>query len=810
MHKFLSFLFVISFNSFSQIVKVSDVYTQEILEEIDVENTTTKKRYVTNKEGWFKVEEKDKKGFFVFKNKNYQTKKVPYQGLKKGVSLKPYYQDLKSIVLSVSRAAEKKQKIPEQIEIITKKKIGYISPQTSADLLANVPGVRVQKSQLGGGSPVIRGMESNRVLLVVDGVRLNNAIYRSGHLQNSITISPLALQRTEVVFGPASVTYGSDALGGVIHYYTKNLGYSKKQKIKNNVFYRHSTVNNEHSANFSSYISKKKWVSFSNISYSSFDDLKMGKNRTHGYKNWGKVFQYSKNTKTDFYENSSVNSDATIQRNTGYHQLDVLQKFMFPVHKNIDFVLNGQFSKSSDIPNFGKLNDTRGDGLKFAEWRYGPQQRLLVSGQLKFKDHNFSLLENGTITLAYQNILESRINRKFESLDRVTRKENVNVFSLNSDFYKSLTKRGDRKLYYGLELVHNDVASKAKGETLLTQGHKIKGVSSFFNADTRYPNNGSTYSNAAVYSSYRQQLNSKNTLNIGLRYTNTLLKAKWNQNVSVPIPDNSITLHNNAITGSVGYIYRPKENHKISVVLSKGFRSPNVDDIGKIRSKSGKITVPNTNLKPEELYSAELGYSKTLKNRRAYFNTNMYYTLLDNYISRSPSVEFGNTIQYDGEVFENENIIANNNQGQAYIYGATVSGFWKILKNLKTNMSVSYTKGVSYDRKEPLSSIPPLFGNISVGFYKEKYNVALEYRFSSAKKLEDYNVVEGIDNLDETPNGLGTPSWSVFNLNSNYYVNNDLKLQFQFQNILDVHYKEFGSSLSAPGRNIVASVAYSF
>ncbi|MGY5352131.1 TonB-dependent receptor [Wenyingzhuangia sp. IMCC45533] len=795
---------------FGQKIKVIDAYTQQALANVRVKNINTQSLYTTDKQGEFYIKQGDRKGFFEFKIRSHVTKKIAYKQLKTVILLEPQHEGLESIVLSVARVAEKKQSIPEHIEIITKKSQEYISPQTSADLLANVPGVRVQKSQLGGGSPVIRGMESNRVLLVIDGVRLNNAIYRTGHLQNSITISPFVLERTEVVFGPASVTYGSDALGGVVHFYTKKLNYSNSLVFKNDVFTRYSSANHEKSFGYSNYASHKKWASFSSISYSSFDDLRIGKNRKHGYKNWGKVFQYSKNTEDSFFQNSSKNENPNIQKNTAYRQLDILQKLMFPVSKNINLVLNTQFSKSSDIPNFGKLNDEQGGALKFAEWRYGPQQRLLLSSQLKFKDHQFSLLQNGVVTLAYQNVLESRINRQFNSLNRVTRKEKVDIFSLNSDFYKSLSKKGNRKLFYGFELIHNNVDSKAKGEELVINGNRILGLQNTFTPDTRYPDGGSTYTSAAVYSSYRQKLNKKHTLNTGLRYTGTLLKAKWNNNVSVPIPDNQITLRNSAITGSVGYIYKPNHQNKISFVLSRGFRSPNVDDIGKIRSKSGKITVPNSRLEPEHLYSGEFGYQLSSKDKKFKLSTNGYYTLLDNYISRSPSSEFGTEITFDGDVFTDENILANNNQNQAYIYGGTLGFSWEVLKHLKTNASITYTKGATHQTNEPLSSIPPTFGNMTVGWYQKKYNFALEYRFALAKKLKDYNVLEGIDNLDETPNNQGTPAWSIFNLNTNYYVTNDFSLQLQLQNILDVHYKEFASSLSAPGRNLVFSLAYSF
>lgn len=803
------FLCCLSASSFSQVIRVVDSRTNKSVEGATVECVNTGTKNVTNSEGETFLKKNIKK--LCVYHINYDTLRVDSSNLDEEISLKPRYQDLNKIVLSVSRFAEKKQKIPEHIELLDKKEIDQISAQTSADLLTNIPGIRVQKSQLGGGSPVIRGMESNRVLLVVDGVRMNNAIYRKGHLQNSITVSPLALERVEVVFGPTSVVYGSDALGGVIHYYTKQLNYSPESNTKNNLFYRHSTVNNEHSTSFSSYTSSEKWASYSNISFSSFGDLKIGENRTHGYQDWGKVNRFSQNTESDYYENSTLNEDPNIQKNTGYHQLDVLQKFMIPVHEDVDLVLNGQYSTSSDIPNFGKLNDITNGDLKFAEWRYGPQKRFMISAQAKFKDYK-SLLENGNITLAYQNISESRINRQFGSLDRVSRFENVDVYSINSDFYKSLTKKGDRKLFYGFELVHNNVGSNAKGETLLVNKseNRVVGVGNVFDVDTRYPDGGSTYTSTAAYSSYRQRLDKKNILNIGMRFTNTHLTANWGNNIEIEIPDNRIELNNTALTGSIGYINNPTTNDKISVVVSKGFRSPNVDDIGKIRSKSSRLTVPNMNLTPEHLYSAEVGYGRRFRKKNGEISVNAYYTLLDDYISRFPSSEFGTSINYDGDTFEDEDILANTNLGQAYIYGATLNAFAELIKDVKSNFSLTYTQGRSYDSQEPLSSIPPLYGSFSLGLYKPKFNVVFDYKFSLKKSLKDYNLTEGIDNLDETPDELGTPEWHVFNLSSSYSLDSYLRIQLQLHNLLDVHYKEFGSSISAPGRNISASIAYSF
>ena len=127
---------------------------------------------------------------------------------------------LQEVVLSVSRFKQKKQEVPQKTISIRPEEIAFSNPQTSADLLQSTGKVFVQKSQLGGGSPMIRGFATNRLLLTVDGVRMNNAIFRSGNSQNIISIDPLAVNETEVVLGPGSVIYGSDAIGGVMNFYT--------------------------------------------------------------------------------------------------------------------------------------------------------------------------------------------------------------------------------------------------------------------------------------------------------------------------------------------------------------------------------------------------------------------------------------------------------------------------------------------------------------------------------------------------------------------------------------------------------------
>jgi len=154
---------------------------------------------------------------------------------------------LDEVVLSVSKFGQKKRDIPQQIVSVTSEDVLFRNPQTAADLLQSSGQVYVQKSQLGGGSPIIRGFSTNRLLIAVDGVRFNTAIFRGGNVQNIISIDPFAVARSEVILGPGSVVYGSDAVGGVMNFYTKKPKSSLEEgySFSGNSTVRYATANKE-------------------------------------------------------------------------------------------------------------------------------------------------------------------------------------------------------------------------------------------------------------------------------------------------------------------------------------------------------------------------------------------------------------------------------------------------------------------------------------------------------------------------------------------------------------------------------------
>lgn len=807
----LLLIFLITLTAKSQQIKVLDRESNFPIQNVTIYNDNRDLVVYTDKNGIADLSAFKESDVISFNHLSY----IEFEILKRElviiefvVHLTNKAERLDEVVLSASRGKEIRSRIAETITTASREEIEKLAPQTSADLLANLPGIKVQKTQFGGGSPVIRGMEANRVLLVVDGVRMNNAIYRTGHLQSSITVSPTILERTEIIYGPSSVIYGSDALGGVINYFTKSPEINKENKAYTSILSRYSSANDEKSNHFDVELSFKKWASFTAVTYSDFGDLKMGKIRNHSFNEWGKIFQYSNNTNAFYNPVGVQNPNPNLQKNTGYNQLDVLQKLYVPLNKTAEITFNFQYSTSSDIPNFDNLAEVSNGKLKYAEAYYGPQNRFLASSTLNVNpDYNW--LEKGSLIFAFQQIEESRIDRRMNSLDRFYRYENVDVFSLNGDFTVPLNEAKNRNLSYGFELTHNDVSSNAIGRKIAVNGSKITGFTSDFVIQSRYPDGGSQYSSAALYTDYRQDLNSKSTLNTGIRYTSTFLKALWIDDTFITLPDMDIYTENKAISATAGYIYKPTVNWQINTLVSSGFRSPNIDDIGKIRYKNGQVTVPNIYLKPEYVYNSELGIMRYFNEKKFLVSANVYYMLLHNYIARGDfEINGQNTLAYDGET---ATTMANINNKNAYIAGGTFSFQGSLFNHFKTNGSVTYTKGKSYDQKMPLSSIPPLFGNLEINYNYRKFQTGLNYRFNATKKLNDYNLEEGIDNIEQTPiveetgNYYGTPKWSTLNSNTKYQFSDKFSMSFRIDNIFDIHYKEFASSISSPGRNYVCS-----
>ncbi len=682
---------------------------------------------------------------------------------------------------------------PHQVAVVSKNDILLNKPTTSADMLQNSGQVLVQKSQSGGGSPMMRGFEANKLLLVIDGVRMNNAIYRSGHLQNAITIDPSILEETEIIFGPNSVLYGSDALGGVIHFHTQNpqLADSTKWKTTSNVstFYDYQTGYN---TNISTNVAQKKWGLLTSVTASNFTDYQMGKNRYHGYKYWGLDSTYVGiiNGKDSVLNNSNYN----LQKQVGYSQIDVLSKFYYKVSNQLNYTLNFQYSQSTNINRYDKLSEYKNGQLKYAEWYYGPQKRLFSSAKINFKPQK-KWLNAGSLILSFQKIDEDRISRKFQSTNRNYQLEDVFVFAFNLDLNKVIDST--QVLYFGVEIQDNLINSTGISKSIISD--EITAYQS------RYPDGGSTYLSSGIYLEYKNHLSKKASFTSGVRYSIIYANSVFKDTSFIQLPFNQINFLTSAPSGNVGVIYQMDKRTLLKSSLSSGFRAPNVDDYGKVFEKKGNTVVPTNQLKPEYAVNGELSVERIFGLNTLTLGTSIYYTYLFNAIVRSNALLNGaDSVLYDGEW---TNVQTNANTNQAQIYGVSAYFKWNIINNLYLSGVYNYTKGMDITHQTPLAHISPQFGKVELMFKNKKLNTAVYSFYNFAKKTKDYGGSS--DNLDEATID-GTPAWATINYRLSYVGFKKISFHFKVTNILDIHYKQFASAISAPGRSFMIGLKISF
>jgi hemoglobin/transferrin/lactoferrin receptor protein len=718
------------------------------------------------------------------------------QKLEGKLLLKENVNSIDEIVISASKFEEKRKDVAQKIQVVRSSEIQEINQTSTADVIASTGNVLVQKSQLGGGSPVIRGFEANRVLLVIDGVRMNNAIYRGGHLQNSITLDNAIMDRVEVVFGPGSVVYGSDALGGVMSFTTRDplLSSDGKLKVKVGQYMRYMSAASGYSAHADISLGKKRFGSLTSLTYSDFGDLQQGANREPFVGNFGSRPWYV--VHENGIDKLVKNTDTNLQVGSGYTQTDFLQKFLFKQNEFVKHTVNVQYSTSSDVPRYDRLTQVSAGLPKFAEWNYGPQERLLSSYMLYLSKKN-ALYDNARLILAYQKIEESRKDRKFNNPDRNNRIENLDIFSLNLDLAK---KMGKNELRYGLEGWYNKVQSTAFTENIFSGDQSP--------LDTRYASGGAVMNSLAAYVTHTLEISDRLILNDGLRFSRIGLNAKFTDTTFFKFPFKEAKQQNAAFTGNIGVVYMPTTAFRLTGMISSGFRAPNVDDLSKVfESVPGTINVPNTSLKPEYTYNGELGIANRFGGWLNLQATG-YYTLYRNALTTQNFTYNGqDSIVYEGVL---SRVVATTNANKAYLYGLELALNGEINKVVSVYATYNYTYAriVTDSIAIPLDHIPPIFGKFGVQLTDGKFRSDLFVNYNGWKRIADYNPFGEDNQAYALPEGM--PSWYTVNARLTYQFNKLISLQVACENILDKNYRVFASNISAPGRNFIATLRWNF
>ncbi len=665
------------------------------------------------------------------------------------------------------------------------------APGKSTDLLSNTGQVLVQQSQQGGGSPIIRGFEANRILLVVDGVRMNNAIYRSGHLQNAITVDANALEQVQVVMGPSSVSYGSDALGGVIHFQTHRPKFRRDdlEDTWSGVSSASYRTNNS-ATSFHTRVEGggEKWASIISFSNTVYGDLRMGENRMHGDSIWGLMTHYVGDSAG--VDVVLQNDDPSLQIGSGYSQKDFMHKTRFSIPGGA-ISTNFQYSISSNISRFDKLNDPgiEPGSLKWARWDYGPQKRLL--GAVSWEQY-LGLPGSLHTTFAYQNIEESRIKRRFGASNEEVQNENVDVLSMSSVWHSSPFRGDGWRFLLGVDGQWNGVTSTSDSSATVT----------------RYPNSGSTMLNLGTFASARRNFGGK-VLHGGIRYNYSAIDAYYNLDfASIDLPFTEMHSANGAFTGSVA-LEQPVVGKLMSnTSLSSGFRSPNIDDAAKIREKNGFIIIPNDSISPEYIYSFDqsLTYTPFIDKSKLSLTAAGFVSLwADAIVPTIATINGDATIMYEGE---NSIVQMNQNANNAFVTGARFEFKSQLNTTSQLSGTINFTEGHIILGGAKLSHIPPVFGRVGFLNQGQGWSVETFVLFNGAKDISMYGD-PATDNLAEALS-TGTPAWWTLNVESQFELSETLRAQVGVSNLLDMHYKPFSSGISAPGRGVFIALNANF
>lgn len=799
---FFSLLLFFAISAKSQDVFVYDSESGEALEWVTVYTEKPYQNTSTTSDGKADVSIFPKGNVITIRLYGYKEAKYTFPELEKmdfSIPLERLNMTLDQVIISSTRWKESGNRRTSRVIKLSPQDIRFENPQTTADALAQSGEVFMQKSQQGGGSPMIRGFATNRLLYAVDGVRMNTAIFRSGNIQNVISLDALAMESIEVLFGPGSVLYGSDAIGGVMSFQTLLPKFSNNDKVlvKGSALARYASANHEFTGHFDVNVGWKKWALVTSISASRFGDLRMGSNGPDEYLRPFYVQRINDEDKIVYCDNP------LIQKPSAYSQVNLMQKVAFRPNKNWDFEYGFHYSETSSYGRYDRHIRYKPDGTpRSAEWNYGPQKWMMNQLTIKHNKKNV-MYDSFVLRLAHQYFNESRIDRSMNSTTRRIRDEKVQALSLNADWIKQITEK--HTLYYGLEAVVNDVKSSGTDEDIVNKV-TVAGPS-------RYPD--AVWSSWAAYLNYRFNISQKVSISAGARYNHYVLNADFTANTPFyPLPATLVSLNKGSVNGSLGVVYSPTDKWALSLNLATGFRAPNVDDLGKVfDSEAGKVTVPNTALKSEYSYNMEAGISKVFGD---YLKLDLtgYATYLQNaMVRRNFQLNGMDSILFSGEMSQ---VQAIQNSAFAYIFGIQAGFQLKLPNGFGASSRFNWQKGTEEmddGTQSPLRHAAPWFGVSQVSYSYKKLKLAVSVNYSGTVLYQNLNQEERgkaeIYALDADGNPY-SPSWYTLNFKAMYQVMDYFNISAGIENITDVRYRPYSSGMAAPGRNFILALRVNF
>jgi hemoglobin/transferrin/lactoferrin receptor protein len=657
---------------------------------------------------------------------------------------------VEKITVTASRFREEAFSSTQSVSVTAKDKFASRNFSTTAEVLREEPGILVQKTTSGHGAPILRGLIGKYVLLLYNGIRLNRPTFRFGANQYLNTVDLESLDRIEVVRGPSSVMYGSDAIAGAVNLIPESAPLDGGGMAVTPYFVsRYSSADDGQSVHLSLYGTHRLFSASLGATYKKIDDLRAGE-------------------------------DVGKQVPTGWEESDYKARITYYASDRTALSFDYLAVRQNRVPRYDKY--VSGD---FQQYVYDPQDRDLLalsvsSRQLGGPVHSMK------VGLSYQHETEGRREQRVGSnavtqcLDKIS--------TLGGFIQLAAAPLSGHWLSLGTEYYYDRIRSRSD----TTDGGKTEPIRPTYPDDSRYHS-------AGLFLQDEWSLIGNLWLTAGIRYSLFVM----NSPLETPFGEFDETYQN--VTGSLAMSFKPVPSINLIGRWSKGFRAPNLNDAVVLKYSSSGVDAPSLELDPEHSNNYEIGVK--INSQRATGSLFIYYNRLNDLIDRRPGI-------YKGKTFFDENgngikdstefdIYQRYNVGRAWIYGFEFESMIELNRFWEVRVNCFWTRGTNETEDEPMSRIPPLMSMVALrlkpssSIWMELYaRMAGEQTRLSTRDIDDTRIDPG-----------GTPGWHTVNFRAGFELDRFF-VNVSLENIGDETYKEHGSGIFSPGRNFMLTLSY--
>jgi len=667
---------------------------------------------------------------------------------------------LPPVVVTASREPENRANSTQSVDTITKEDFLEKNFRTLPEALALTPGVSVQKTTHGHGSPFIRGFTGRQNLYLIDGIRFNNSTFRSGPVQYANTIDGLGLERFELVKSQGSVLYGSDALGGTINAITASSGYLEYDPGSfqhGSLLYRYSTNSGSHVGRFQQSLgSGGEWGLTFGATLKEFGDVRSNHYGT--------------------------------MRGTGYPEQNYDLKFEWSPSEHHQVTFAHQYLNQDDVNRWHSTLSNPGgwEGLapgRFTSRMYEQERSLTY---LRFDGEPQSgPIQHYRATLSYQDSQDTESQNRNPATAQTRFSEiETQTFGLTLEAQSDLNDT--TSLIYGADFYEDHIDS-------------LGSRNGVFEPRRRPLADDATYRSLGLFTQARHEFNDRFEVTAGIRYTyaEADLGKIWDG-----ATDSSASESWDSVVGSLRGIYRLNDQWSIFGGASQGFRAPNVNDLsGNLTTRSGVQNMGSLDLDPEKTITFELGTRHESDDLT--FEVATFYTLADDVISRIPqSALVSDTVTVNG--------------GEAWIAGLEAQASWRLSPYWTLSGLLTYQYGDAErptflggpEITEPVSRLSPLRGSIALRYDDPSDRWWAEARITAADTADRLAANDRGDTQRIPPGG--TPSYITAGLFAGWQATEDLQFNLALENLTDEDYRVHGSGLNESGFNATLSAKFSW